>query len=66
MDTPYRMKKTLREIAATFPENKVLLGLNLTQANEFVREGKAIDILNSIPIEKGEFILILYPQIGTI
>jgi len=61
MDTPYRMRKILNELAEEFPNNTVLFGVNLTQENEFIMEGKAIDVLNSIRVEKGEFLLILYP-----
>lgn len=64
MDTPYRLKKTLTELAAEFPKNSILLGLNLTQSNEFICEDLPGNVLAKLPFDKGEFILILYPKLG--
>lgn len=61
MDTPYRLKKTLTECLNYFPQNQVLLCLNLTQKEEWVMEAKVKDILPLLPYEKAEFILIILP-----
>jgi len=61
MDTPYRLKKTLKDLAQHFPNNLILLGVNLTHKMEFIEQDSAINLLDAIPVEKAEFILILYP-----
>lgn len=61
MDTPYRLKKTLMECSHMFMHHKILLTLNLTQPTEWVFEGTAQEALNKLPLEKAEFMLLIYP-----
>jgi 16S rRNA (cytidine1402-2'-O)-methyltransferase len=63
MDTPYRLGKLLNEIQAQQPHRTLLVGVNLTQEQEFVFEGSAESILQSLrhhQIERAEFILLAY------
>lgn len=62
MDTPYRFKKFLEECAQYFPEQKVLVGIDLTQETEKYIEAKAKDLKSYHLPEKAEFILIVYPR----
>ncbi len=70
MDTPYRLKKTLTELAKFIPHRESLLGINLTQENEYVLEGTLKEIVQrfsqketsterALP-DKAEFIIFLY------
>ncbi len=61
MDTPYRLKRLLEELAKFLPENNIVLGLNLSMDNELVLEGRADNILKQLPFEKAEFFLALMP-----
>jgi len=61
MDTPYRLQKTLTEIAEHFSTRKVLIGIDLTQETEQVIESLAHKLPGQIPIKKAEFILLIYP-----
>lgn len=60
MDTPYRLKKTLSELAEFFPKRKILIGLDLTSPNELVLEGFPNDVYKKLDREKAEFILLIY------
>lgn len=62
MDTPYRLKKTLIECAQVFNQHNVLLTINLTQANEWIFEGPIQEALNKLPVDKAEFLLLIYPK----
>jgi 16S rRNA (cytidine1402-2'-O)-methyltransferase len=62
MDTPYRLTKLLGELAARFPERRILLGCDFTQANEQVFEGPAREIASRVGERKAEFILALFPR----
>ena len=57
MDTPYRLKKTLENCATHFADQKLVLGISLTQPGEAVYTGKAAQILREMQVEKAEFIL---------
>jgi 16S rRNA (cytidine1402-2'-O)-methyltransferase len=61
MDTPYRQKKLLSELAHSFPQRRALLVQNLSQENEDQIEGSIEAILKRIRNEKAEFMLLLYP-----
>lgn len=61
MDTPYRLEKTLSELATYLPERKCLLALNLTQETEIVIEGTAKKLQEKNPHKKAEFMLLIYP-----
>jgi 16S rRNA (cytidine1402-2'-O)-methyltransferase len=60
MDTPYRLGKTVQELATYLPHRRVLLALNLTQDNEFIFEGKASEVAPQVPNQKAEFMLLIY------
>ncbi|KYG68259.1 methyltransferase [Bdellovibrio bacteriovorus] len=61
MDTPYRLKKTLNDMKEHFSNRKVLLTLNLSQEDETVLEGPIDKVMSSVPFEKAEFMLLIYP-----
>lgn len=60
MDTPYRLKKTVAELAQHFPQRKILLALNLTQDDEQIIETVGQKILSSLKSEKAEFMALIY------
>ncbi len=60
MDTPYRLKKTLNDLAEHFPKRRALLALNLSQESEVLLEGPGEKLLNELPFEKAEFMLLIY------
>ena len=62
MDTPYRLKPLLEQLAEHFPKDRALLGLNLTQENEAAIEGTFPELLAKCPYEKAEFILLRYSR----
>ncbi len=61
MDTPYRMKKLIDEIAKFAPDREVFLGLELNQENERLIRKTASELSKTMQKEKKEFILILGP-----
>ncbi|MNT52294.1 Ribosomal RNA small subunit methyltransferase I [compost metagenome] len=62
MDTPYRLKKTLNDMKEHFSDRKFLLCLNLSQEDETILEGKIDHLISSLPYEKAEFMLLIYPK----
>ena len=60
MDTPYRLKKTLTDLAEHFPKRRALLALNLSQDSETLLEGTGDRLLKELPVEKAEFMLLIY------
>ncbi len=61
MDTPYRLKATIDQLASVLPKRKALLGCDLTQPTEKVLEGPLAQINSQIKEgEKKEFILLVY------
>jgi 16S rRNA (cytidine1402-2'-O)-methyltransferase len=62
MDTPYRLKAVLQNLAEMMPKEMCLLGLNLTQENEVVLEGTFAEILKKCTLDKAEFILLRYQK----
>ncbi|MBK9293013.1 MAG: methyltransferase [Oligoflexia bacterium] len=58
MDTPYRLNKTLLELAEHFGNSKAILGLNLTMPEEELHRGKLID-LSKKTYPKAPFVLII-------
>ena len=62
MDTPYRMMKTLEEMANSFKGCPAVLGTNLTQADEAVYSNKIEKIFSSVPKAKKEFLLLIDPR----
>lgn len=61
MDTPYRLKKTLGDMKDYFSHRKFLLTLNLSQEDEKILEGSIDKIISANPLEKAEFMLLIYP-----
>jgi 16S rRNA (cytidine1402-2'-O)-methyltransferase len=61
MDTPYRLKKTLNDMKDFFGLRKILLALNLSQEDECILEGTAEKLQSQLPMEKAEFMLLIYP-----
>lgn len=61
MDTPYRLKATLNQLASVMPSRRALLGCDLTQDQELVLEDSLSKINTQIKDgEKREFILLVY------
>jgi len=60
MDTPYRLKATIDQMAQAMSGRRALLGCDLTQTNELVLEGTLSKINSQIGDEKREFILLVY------
>jgi 16S rRNA (cytidine1402-2'-O)-methyltransferase len=60
MDTPYRLKKTIEELALCFPKRKALLVLNLSQVDEEHLECELEQMPSKLPFEKAEFMLLIY------
>ncbi|MBX9766206.1 MAG: methyltransferase [Bdellovibrionales bacterium] len=64
MDTPYRLKKTLGELAEIGPDRRVVLGMNFTQETERVLEGPLRNINREVQEgTKAEFLLLLFPAV---
>lgn len=59
MDTPYRLRAVLDDIAATLPSAHCVLGGDLTGEKEFVLEGRAADIRERLPAPKAPFVLLV-------
>lgn len=62
MDTPYRLKKTLGDLREFFPRRRALLALNLSQDEERILEGPAEKLLEQLPYDKAEFMILLYAE----
>lgn len=62
MDTPYRLKKTVAELAQHFPQRKILLILNLTQADEQIIETLGQKLPGALNLEKAEFMALIYSE----
>lgn len=62
MDTPYRLKKLLEELAHVWPQRRALLGLNLTQENEMILEDSLSKLSKAEIPNKAEFVILLYAQ----
>lgn len=59
MDTPYRLNKTLQELAVHFGERQAVLGINLTMPEQEIHKGK-LRALSGIKHPKSPFVLICY------
>ena len=62
MDTPYRLKKMMTEAKEYLGQRKILLACDLTLPTEWVKEGTAAEVFASLPSEKAEFMLWVYPS----
>jgi 16S rRNA (cytidine1402-2'-O)-methyltransferase len=61
MDTPYRLEKTIAEIASTFAGRRALLGIDLTQETEKFIESSVTNLSSHVRGQKAEFIVCVYP-----
>jgi len=60
MDTPYRLQKTLKELAQWAPKKKMALGIDLTKVNEAFFVGTTQEIAKKCQDNKREFIFLIY------
>jgi 16S rRNA (cytidine1402-2'-O)-methyltransferase len=61
MDTPYRMKKFVDELANVNPGRDAFLAIELNQENECLRRDTLSRLSKNLAKEKKEFILVLGP-----
>jgi 16S rRNA (cytidine1402-2'-O)-methyltransferase len=59
MDTPYRLRTLLEDVAATFPNRQCILGLNLTSENENVIYALGKALPEKIQTKEAEPILLV-------
>lgn len=57
-ESPYRIKKTLKELGEILGERKICICRELTKIFETIYYGKAGDLVNEI-MEKGEFVVVI-------
>jgi 16S rRNA (cytidine1402-2'-O)-methyltransferase len=62
MDTPYRMKKLLEQLADMNPNRSAFIGIELNQENEKLLRGSLKELNNKIPKEKKEFVMVIGPK----
>ena len=66
MDTPYRLKKTVAELAMHFPQRKILLALNISQGDdEQTIETTGSKLAAAVKHEKAEFMALIYSEKAT-
>ena len=63
-ESPFRIRKTLEELAALAPERKMVLGREMTKAFEQYISGTAPQVLAELKVEKGEFAICILPSIS--
>jgi|GEM_PF-6080274 len=62
MDTPYRMEALIKDVADVFGNSRQLcVAMNLTQENERILRGSAVDVLKELKEgeKKAEFVLVI-------
>lgn len=62
MDTPYRLKKLLGELSEHWNQSEIILGCQLGMKDEVILRGRPKDVLQRLPYEKAEFILLVMPN----
>lgn len=62
MDTPYRLRRLCDEVAEYLPHRRALLGLNLSLESEVILEESGHQLIQKLPYEKAEFVLLIYPE----
>ena len=62
-ESPYRIKKLLKELLDMSGERDIIVGRELTKKFEEIYRGKVSEILEQIT-EKGEFVIVLPPVLG--
>lgn len=60
MDTPYRIKSTLEQLAQHMPNRRALLACDITMKNELILEDSLQKIYQKLNNDSREFILLLY------
>lgn len=64
MDTPYRMKKLIDELARANSERMAFIGIELNQENERLVRGSLGDLSKKLAKEKKEFVMVVGPKSG--
>jgi 16S rRNA (cytidine1402-2'-O)-methyltransferase len=65
METPYRLRKLLEELAAASLKREIFLGMDLGSPSERLLRGKAEAILGQLAEgEKHEFVLVIAPAVA--
>lgn len=64
-ESPFRIIKTLEEIAAIAPDRHIVLGRELTKAFEQIIEGTASELIKNLTVVKGEFAFCVLPTVKT-
>lgn len=64
MDTPYRMKKLIDELAQANPNRVAFIGLELNQDDEKLLRAPLKDLSRKLTKEKKEFIIVIGPKSG--
>jgi 16S rRNA (cytidine1402-2'-O)-methyltransferase len=61
-ESPYRIKKLIRSIAAVFPDSEMVIGREMTKLHEEFISGTTNDICENIDsiLERGEFTVAIY------
>lgn len=63
MDTPYRLKKTVAELALHFPQRKILLALNISLGDdEQTIETTGSKLAAAVKHDKAEFMALIYSE----
>lgn len=62
MDTPYRMKKLVDELAAINPHRVAFIAIELNQENESLLRGTLKQLNQKLKKEKKEFVLVIGPK----
>jgi len=60
MDTPYRLHKTLQQLAALLTDKKVTLAMDLTKESEWVLTGTPPEVLKMFDGSKREFLILIH------
>lgn len=64
MDTPYRLKRLLDELALKWPDRRALIGIDFTQPSERVIEASLKSLPNLVGDQKAEFIMVVFPAMA--
>lgn len=60
MDTPYRLHKTLQQLATWLSNKKITLAMDLTKESEWVLTGSPQDVLKKFDGSKREFLILIH------
>ncbi len=64
MDTPYRMKKLIDELARANPDRYAFIGIELNQENERLVRATLGELSQKLAKEKKEFVMVVGPKSG--